>query len=59
VQDFDLRAWAYALRSASITAQLAVSGNDTGFSAHGPVNPPHYTPGCSRRSSPAATPIAC
>ena len=39
VQDFDLRAWGVRAPFGSITARLAVSGDDTGFSAHGQVNP--------------------
>src|SRR5207244_1156086 len=39
VQDFDLRAWGVRAPFGSITARLAVSGDDAGFSAHGSVNP--------------------
>src|SRR5438045_326092 len=39
VRDFDLRAWGVRSPLGGITAHLAASGDDAGFSAHGPVNP--------------------
>src|SRR3989440_17689 len=39
VRDFDLRAWGVRSPLGGITAHLAASGDEVGFSAHGPVNP--------------------
>jgi translocation and assembly module TamB len=39
VRDFNLRAWGLSDLLGSITGHLAGSGDATGFSAHGPVNP--------------------
>jgi translocation and assembly module TamB len=39
VRDFNLRAWGMRGPLGSITGHLAGSGDATGFSAHGPVNP--------------------
>ena len=39
VQSFDLRAWGVSTPLGSMTGHLAGSGNDSGFTAHGPVNP--------------------
>ena len=39
VRDFNLRAWGLSGLLGSITGHLAGSGDATGFSAHGPVNP--------------------
>ena len=39
VQSFDLRAWGVSSPLGSITGHLAGSGDESGFKAHGPVNP--------------------
>jgi translocation and assembly module TamB len=39
VRDFNLRAWGLSGPLGSITGHLAGSGDATGFSAHGPLNP--------------------
>ena len=39
VRDFNLRAWGVSGPLGSITGHLAGSGDATGFSAHGPLNP--------------------
>ncbi|HVN46378.1 MAG TPA: translocation/assembly module TamB domain-containing protein [Steroidobacteraceae bacterium] len=39
VQSFDLRAWGINSPLGSITGQLAGSGSESGFTAHGPVDP--------------------
>ncbi|HKF97997.1 MAG TPA: translocation/assembly module TamB domain-containing protein, partial [Steroidobacteraceae bacterium] len=39
VQSFDLRAWDVHSPLGSITGHLAGTGDDRGFTAHGPVNP--------------------
>src|SRR5215475_14949718 len=39
VQSFDMHAWNVNTPLGSITGHLAGAGADTGFSAHGPVNP--------------------
>ena len=39
VQSFDLRAWGVSSPLGSMTGHLAGSGDDSGFTAHGPVNP--------------------
>jgi translocation and assembly module TamB len=39
VREFNLRAWGVSGPLGSITGHLAGSGDATGFSAHGPVNP--------------------
>jgi len=39
VQSFDLRAWGVSSPLGSMAGHLAGSGDDSGFTAHGPVNP--------------------
>jgi len=39
VQSFDLRAWGVNSPIGSITGHLAGSGDESGFDAHGPLNP--------------------